>query len=418
METIDAKFAFKCMKAISFERRAGTTEQDRAARLISGFLKEIGVSSRLEPFTHDIFSVGTARLEITAPFKKNYDAWPVGYGAPASNIAADIAYVENPTPASMRKTRGKAVMLDGGVFAKDYNAALDAGVKALVLVNSPGRKTYFKFSYMPSRRRKIPAVTVSYETALDIIRRKGSLCRISSATKTGKSKSFNVVAEIRGREFPNEIILAGGHYDSVPWSPGAVDNAGGSALALALAKRFAARPPRRTVRFVWFAAEELGLLGSWEYVSRHSGELKNIKLMFNLDVGGNLIGRINPCVTGGEKLAAYAEALARETGACTDAPQSIVSSDSVPFAERGIQSVNFLRGGSGAGFTHTEKDAIVNCGPTAFEFIGAYSAEFLRRVADAVEFPFPGGIPEKLRNDLKAYIVDRSGRKFNYRENV
>lgn len=66
----------------------------------------------------------------------------------------------------------------------------------------------------------------------------------------------NIEGEIRGGRDANQIVIIGAHYDSVPESPGADDNASGVATMLALAHRFAGTHPSRTVRFVGFANEE------------------------------------------------------------------------------------------------------------------------------------------------------------------
>ena len=66
----------------------------------------------------------------------------------------------------------------------------------------------------------------------------------------------NIIAEIRGAEKASEIIVVGGHYDSVVGCPGANDNASGVATTLALARRFSSTRPARTLRFVAFVNEE------------------------------------------------------------------------------------------------------------------------------------------------------------------
>lgn len=66
----------------------------------------------------------------------------------------------------------------------------------------------------------------------------------------------NVIAERRGARSPEEIVLVGAHYDSAPGTPGADDNASGSAVLLELARVFATRAPGRTLRLVAFVNEE------------------------------------------------------------------------------------------------------------------------------------------------------------------
>lgn len=80
----------------------------------------------------------------------------------------------------------------------------------------------------------------------------------------------NVIAELRGYEKPDEIVMVGAHIDSTAGSssnrsPGADDNASGSASVLELARVFASTPMQRTMRFALWNAEERGLVGSYAY---------------------------------------------------------------------------------------------------------------------------------------------------------
>ena len=97
----------------------------------------------------------------------------------------------------------------------------------------------------------------------------------------------NVVAEIAGRDLPNEVVIVGGHLDS--WHPGtgAQVNGTGAATAIDVARAIKAsgKPPRRTVRFILFGGEEQGLLGSVAYAKRHSGEMGAIDCVLISDTG-------------------------------------------------------------------------------------------------------------------------------------
>jgi carboxypeptidase Q len=97
----------------------------------------------------------------------------------------------------------------------------------------------------------------------------------------------NVVAEIPGREHPDEVVIIGAHLDS--WQPGtgAQDNGTGAASVLEAARAIQSldRPPRRTIRFILFGGEEEGLLGSNAYVNRHLTEIPNIDAVLITDTG-------------------------------------------------------------------------------------------------------------------------------------
>jgi carboxypeptidase Q len=97
----------------------------------------------------------------------------------------------------------------------------------------------------------------------------------------------NVVAEIPGREHPDEVVIIGAHLDS--WQPGtgAQDNGTGAASVIESARAIMAlnRPPRRTVRFILFGGEEEGLLGSAAYVRQHIAEMPKIDAVLITDTG-------------------------------------------------------------------------------------------------------------------------------------
>jgi len=103
----------------------------------------------------------------------------------------------------------------------------------------------------------------------------------------GRSAS-NIIAEIPGSEKKNEIIVIGAHYDTVPHSPGANDNASGVAVLLSLAGELAGSNPNRTIRFVAFANEEPPFfqtsdMGSYAYALRSREQNENITAMIALD---------------------------------------------------------------------------------------------------------------------------------------
>jgi hypothetical protein len=98
----------------------------------------------------------------------------------------------------------------------------------------------------------------------------------------------NLIVELRGASRPNEIVIIGAHYDSVDDSPGADDNASGTAGLLALARRFAHEKPQRTLRFVAFVNEEpphfqTPLMGSLVYAKRCHERGETIVAMLSLE---------------------------------------------------------------------------------------------------------------------------------------
>lgn len=81
-------------------------------------------------------------------------------------------------------------------------------------------------------------------------------------------------------------ILIGAHYDAVPGTPGADDNATGMAVLLELARMFAAQPTKHPLRLVAFDMEEYGLLGSTDYAAKLKQEQQPLRLMISLEMLG------------------------------------------------------------------------------------------------------------------------------------
>lgn len=99
----------------------------------------------------------------------------------------------------------------------------------------------------------------------------------------------NIIAFIKGRDTTLSELLVCAHYDHVGgyetcFIPGANDNASGIAMLLELYDYYLANPPKRSIRFVAFAGEEMGLIGSKFFVE--NSDLQNIHFVLNLDLIG------------------------------------------------------------------------------------------------------------------------------------
>ncbi|HXA52868.1 MAG TPA: M20/M25/M40 family metallo-hydrolase, partial [Candidatus Acidoferrum sp.] len=94
----------------------------------------------------------------------------------------------------------------------------------------------------------------------------------------GPYESRNVVAEIKGRERPDEIVVLGAHLDSWDLGTGAEDNGANSVMVIEAARAIRAlgQHPRRTIRFVLFTGEEQGMFGTAGYVQRHKARWTGI----------------------------------------------------------------------------------------------------------------------------------------------
>src|SRR5450432_1900665 len=152
----------------------------------------------------------------------------------------------------------------------------------------------------------------------------------------------NTVAEIRGSEKPDEVVIIGAHLDSWDLGTGATDNGTGSAAVLEAAralKKLGVKP-KRTIRFVLFAGEEQGLNGSKAYVKRHAEELAKISAVLVHDSGTGkvltvgLMGNYAARETMDHVL--YPLARAKEIGLAEPTLRKEDGSDHVPFDSAGV----------------------------------------------------------------------------------
>ncbi len=105
--------------------------------------------------------------------------------------------------------------------------------------------------------------------------------------RLGPVKYHNVIAEIKGSEYPDEYVIISGHLDAYDVGTGAIDCGTGIGPMLEVARLLAASgaKPKRTIRFIAFAGEEFGLLGAQAYAKKHKNELGKIALLLNRDGG-------------------------------------------------------------------------------------------------------------------------------------
>ncbi len=153
---------------------------------------------------------------------------------------------------------------------------------------------------------------------------------------------YNTIAEIRGSEKPDEVVIIAGHLDSWDLGTGATDNGAGAMTVLAAARALQKLgvQPKRTIRFAMFTGEEQGVNGSRAYVKAHAAELPKISAMLVLDIGTgkvltiDMMGNYAARETMDHVL--YPLAAAPTIGLAEPSLRSEGGSDHMPFDEAGV----------------------------------------------------------------------------------
>jgi Zn-dependent M28 family amino/carboxypeptidase len=115
-------------------------------------------------------------------------------------------------------------------------------------------------------------------------------------TAVAPATSYNVVGEIPGDGSSDEIVLLGAHLDSWDLGTGAIDDAAGIGITVSAAKAIAERgaKPKRTIRVVMFAGEEIGIKGALAYAEAHKAELRKHVAAMEADFGAGPVYRVTP----------------------------------------------------------------------------------------------------------------------------
>lgn len=270
-------------------RIAGSPQERQAAEYLSAQLRQFGYQPELHSFQFPYFEARRAELQQLGAVSRTVPALAFTYSAPTASggIEADVVHagLGRPSDYEGRPVAGAVALLERGLitFGEKVANAAARGAVAVVIYNNTSEGIMAGTLLQPSR---IPAVAVSREDGLRLAEavqqgrlRIRLLVEVVLETRSGA----NVVATKRGAARPEEIVVVGAHYDTVQGSPGANDNASGVAVVLEAARVLAGTPTPRTVQFVLFSGEELGLFGSAAFAGERRG---NVVAMINIDMVG------------------------------------------------------------------------------------------------------------------------------------
>lgn len=430
---ITAASAFRTVEALAAPemagRLSGTEGYRKAADWVVAELRKTGLrppadlSDYRQEFTHGLGGVETASLTLLpAEGEKDgkaheavvlKDFSPMVNGG-AGDVSADVVFVGYGFDAAAEgrddyagvDVKGKVVLvLRGEPEGKEWKdhrstvartkAAARKGAAGFLLIDSPVTSTNVGLS------RDLPEAMVSEAFADRLLSAKkltvaelrkvlskgalasfatGSRVRLSVKTRPWREvTTHNVVALLPGSDptVKGEYVVVGAHLDHIgDWprvNPGADDNASGAASLLEAARAAAALKarPRRTIAFVFFAAEELGLRGAEHFVSHPPKGLEKCVAVLNMDMLGAGNGLY---VAGGENFPEIKGAMERSRDRL--APGFDLKSgrirgegraDHAPFFEKGGHAVSlFASGGDHHGY-HTPDDTVYFVTPKTME---------------------------------------------------
>ncbi|RST31035.1 peptidase M28 family protein [Sphingomonas ginkgonis] len=302
------------------QRQAGTAAEARARDWAVAKLRAMGFANiRVEPFSMPVWVRGQESAEILAPYPQRLVVAALGNSgstepdgitgevvgfnslseleqAPASAVRGKIVFVRHDMPANQD---GSGYGYFGGPRRQGPSVASAKGAIAIV-IRSIGtdhhRNPHVGTQSFVAGVRPIPAGALTVPDAEQLkrvlARGKPVTMHLTLVSQQLQDQSGNVIAEVPGRDPRLPPVLVGGHLDSWDLGTGAIDDASGVAIAAASAKRIMdAGRPLRTIRIVWFGAEEPGLFGGTAYQKAHGTEPHYV--MAESDFGADRIWKLN-----------------------------------------------------------------------------------------------------------------------------
>jgi hypothetical protein len=284
------------------QRLAATEAEARARDWAVKRLTAMGFSNvHVEPFTMPMWTRGAESAEIVSPFPQKLAIAALGYSGSSgpAGVTGEIVYfdsVDALRAAPDSAVKGKIVFIDhhmmpaqdgsgygqfGAPRRQGPTIASKKGALAIV-IRSIGtdhhRNPHTGVQYFTDGAVPIPAGALAVPDAEQLVRilKRGRpvtmhLTLVSQKTEGGHSG--NVIAEVPGRDPKAPILFIGGHLDSWDLGTGAIDDGTGIAITAAAAKHIMdAGRPVRTIRVVWFGAEEPGGFGGKAYADIHGKE--------------------------------------------------------------------------------------------------------------------------------------------------
>ena len=403
---MNKKTVREILKNTDYIRTSGSAEEKQAADYLQGLCEAMGVTAFRESFDVDTAEILEASLAADGKEIPCRGYKLCGSGS----VEAPLCYMPNTDPASLSRANGKIVLLDTGISYWIYQDLLDAGVVGFITydgnVHYPDRDIDQKMlrPYV-SKGRKVPCVNINAKDAFRLVQSAPETVSVQVWQTESVSASQNVVAEIPGRT--DEWIVLSAHYDSTPLSRGAYDNMSGCIGLLGIMDALRGKAPLRYgLRFVFCGSEEVGLLGSKAYTAAHESELEKIALNINLDMIGTYMGRFIACISAENKLLHYLEYLCALRGWGLNARLDVYSSDSTPFADKGVPAMSFARLAPASQATiHNRYDTKALLSEDQLIADIGFLADFTLGMADAVKCPVSREIPDDIRTKLDEYLL-------------
>ncbi len=408
MNSFNGLRAFDFVNKINFQRVAGTDGERKAAEIIQAELQSLGLAVEWQEFDISTSHGSRSVFRVLQPYEKTIEiAYRAISGSLPEGVTAGFKYIESGGERYCHGIENCVVMTTGRIDRVLYQRLKRHNVVAILVPVNYNAELYrvgFDVDFV-KKFGNLPICFIGYQDALEMVKKGAErvFLKIEDSIQM-EGKGINIISEIRGSIKPDEVFCFIGHYDSV-MSNGIYDNAAGTAMVLEMAHHYAIHQPARTVRFILFSGEELGLRGSKAYIEKlkeNPAELKRVKMVFNFDLAGTILGRNGLRITADAEVFHYfnAKNILEDWDFLVE--HDIYSSDNMPFGREGIPALNFYRTSMGIG--HGWNDTIDHVAAEYFNVMGEFAVKVTSELVNAPVLPFKRQIGEEMRKKILDYF--------------
>ena len=408
---MDAKYIDQIFQDTAYVRMGGSQEELKCAEYLKDQCEKLGLKAYLESFEVEMADIKDAALLVDGQeivCKGYLECGTHEVEAPFYYLRTDDAY-------SLSQCKGKIVMIDGYMRYWLYQDLLENG--AVGFITHDGNTNYVdedidqrELREFVHKGNKLPGVNINTKTAIELIKNDVKTAKIIIKQDEYKGLSHNVILDLPGEI--EETVVCTAHYDSTSLSQGAYDNMSGSIGLLGIAEKFAKESHRYGLRLIWCGSEERGLLGAKAYVAAHEDELKKIVFNVNLDMIGCIMGKFICCCTTEEKMVHFVEYFSNMIGFDMKAYQDVYSSDSTPFADKGIPAISFCRAAPPNTATiHNSYDTLKVMSSAQMVKDIEYINTFVNQFVNAKKCPVLKEMPENMKEKLDIYLCRKRDKK-------
>lgn len=273
------------------ERAIGTPGYSASVAYVQQALERVGYRVTLQPVSYRTFqSLGPSVLAQTTPFVASIESRVLGFsgsGSVTARVSAPVVTTGCTLADFAGFQSGHIALLQRGNcdYLEKADNAVKAGAVGVVFYNNQADGVVvgdLSLLFMP----EVPVVGVSQAAGEQLAARIPTGLALTLTTRTLRpwALTHNVLADLPSAT-PTPITLLGAHLDSVPGTAGMNDNGSGTAALLETALQMAKVRPQNTLRFAFWGGEEIGLLGSNQYVENLSAaQQQQIDLYLNFDM--------------------------------------------------------------------------------------------------------------------------------------